>query len=99
MDKVDDAVTPQVSSSVLSGPLEKKARELWKRFELAGGIKPLAGAVIIGGVAIALAVEFGPIELGLGAFAAYTLYRVMRFGIGVREALLETAEIEHGIRH
>jgi hypothetical protein len=66
----------------------------WRRFRLAHGAKPLVGAAIVGGAALMLAAEFGALELGIGALTAYTAYRMLRYGIDLKDALTQTIEIE-----
>jgi hypothetical protein len=67
----------------------------WARHRLAHGRRPLLGATIVGGTALALAASFGPLELAVGALAAYTAYRMLRYGIDLRQALIDTIEVEH----
>lgn len=72
-------------------------RKLWKRHHLFQGAKPVAGAMIVGGTAMVLAVELGPVEILIGAAAAYATYRMMRYGIDLREALVETIQLERAV--
>ena len=78
-------------------PRYDAVRAAWKRLHLAQGAKPIAGALIVGGTAMALAVELGPIELAVGALAAYATYRMLRYGVDLREALVETIQLERAI--
>jgi hypothetical protein len=66
----------------------------WARHHMAHGRRPLAGALIVGGAALALATNVGAFELAIGALAAYTTYRMLRYGIDLRQALMETIEVE-----
>lgn len=82
-DHLREAVPP-------SGPFHR----VWRRFHLAGGFKPLAGALLVGGVTALLASELGVAELGLGLAAGYAAYRMLRYGIDLKEALTETIQLE-----
>lgn len=75
-------------------PRDDMVRRTWRRFRLAHGGKPIAAALIIGGVAVTLAVEVGAPELVIGATAAYVTYRMMRYGIDLKQALTETVQLE-----
>lgn len=75
-------------------PHEDLLRRTWRRFHLAHGGKPIAAALIIGGAAITLAVEVGAPELVIGAMAAYATYRMVRYGIDLKQALTETVQLE-----
>lgn len=70
----------------------------WKRHRLAHGRRPLLGAAIIGGAALVLATNYGALELAVGALAAYTAYRMLRYGLDLREALTQTIQIEELVR-
>jgi hypothetical protein len=85
------------ATSEEGGPLVPRRdalREWWARNRIAHGRRPLLGAAIVGGAALALAANFGALELAIGALAAYTAYRMLRYGIDLREALIETIEVE-----
>lgn len=69
-------------------------RQWWRKHELARGVKPIAGAVLIGGAVVAIAVEIGVGELAFGGLAAYATYRMLRYGIDLKQALTETIELE-----
>ena len=69
-------------------------RRLWHRLRLAHGLKPAVGAVLIGGAVVAIAMQTGVGEFAVGALASYTAYRMLRYGIDLRQALLETVELE-----
>jgi hypothetical protein len=75
-------------------PRHDALRAWWARHRLAHGRRPLLGAAIVGGAALGLAVSFGALELALGSLAAYTAYRMLRYGIDLRQALTETIEVE-----
>jgi hypothetical protein len=75
-------------------PRHDALRAWWARHRLAHGRRPLLGAAIVGGAAFALAANFGALELAIGALAAYTAYRMLRYGIDLRQALTETIEVE-----
>lgn len=75
-------------------PRDDLIRRTWKRFRLAHGAKPIAAAVIVGGATLALAAQFGAPELAVGAVAAYVTYRMLRYGIDLKQALTETVELE-----
>jgi hypothetical protein len=75
-------------------PHRDALREWWARNRIAHGRRPLLGAAIVGGTALALATNFGALELAIGALAGYTAYRMLRYGIDLREALIETIEVE-----
>lgn len=75
-------------------PHEDLVRRTWRRLHLAHGGRPIAAALIIGGAAITLAVQVGAPELGIGAVAAYVTYRMMRYGIDLKQALTETVQLE-----
>ncbi len=75
-------------------PHEDLVRRTWRRLHLAHGGRPIAAALIIGGAAITLAVNVGAPELGIGAVAAYVTYRMMRYGIDLKQALTETVQLE-----
>ena len=71
---------------------------VWSRFHLSRGIRPMVGALVVGGVTLVLATEFGVTELALGAAATYATYRMFRFGIDLKEALTETVQLERAAR-
>jgi len=75
-------------------PRRDALRKAWEKLRLAHGRKPLIGAVIVGGAALALAANFGGLEVALGALTAYTAYRMLRYGIDLKQALTETIEVE-----
>ncbi len=56
-------------------------RAWWARNRIAHGRRPPLGTAIVGGAAFALAANFGALELAIGALAAYTSYRMLRYGI------------------
>ena len=95
----EEVVRPRLSSDPpdrhrMPIPRYDVLRKLWKRHALFQGAKPVAGAMIAGGTAMVLAVELGPVEILIGAAAAYATYRMLRYGIGLREALVETIQLE-----
>lgn len=99
----DHAAIPRVSSDPpnrrrLAVPLEDAIRRLWREHRLAHGAKPAVGALVAGGAGIALAMEVGVGELLLGVAASYTVYRMLRYGIGLREALIETVQLRNAAR-
>ena len=71
--------------------------KLWHRLGLANGAKPIAGAVIVGGAALGLAMEIGVGELAIGVVAAYATYRMLRYGIDLKQALTETVQLEKAL--
>lgn len=75
-------------------PREAAIHRVWKRFRLAHGFRPVLGAAVVGGAALAIAVQFGAPEFLVGASAAYMTYRMLRYGIGLKEALTESIKIE-----
>lgn len=75
-------------------PREDLIRRTWKRFHLSHGAAPITAALIIGGGALVLATEVGAPQLAIGAIAAYVTYRMMRYGIDLKQALSETIELE-----
>ena len=75
-------------------PREDLVHRVWKDFKLAHGGRPVAAAVIIGGAALALGATFGATEVALGATAAYITYRMLRYGVSLKDALTETIELE-----
>jgi hypothetical protein len=75
-------------------PHHDAVRTAWTRYRLAHGAKPIVGAMIVGGAALALAAEIGALELAIGALAGYTTYRMLRYGIDLKDALAQTIEIE-----
>jgi len=75
-------------------PRNDAVRRAWKHFRLAHGRRPIIGALIIGGAALALAANIGGIELAVGALTAYAAYRMLRYGVDLRQALAETVEVE-----
>lgn len=75
-------------------PRADTLRHMWRKYHLARGAKPLLGAVVLGGAALTLASEVGALELAIGALTAYTAYRMLRYGLDLKEALTETVEIE-----
>jgi hypothetical protein len=79
-------------------PPTDAVKNVWKRFRLAHGAKPIVGAVIVGGAAVALAAQVGALELAIGALTAYTAYRMLRYGVDLKDALVQTIEIEHEAR-
>ncbi|HEY5922046.1 MAG TPA: hypothetical protein VIV11_10270 [Kofleriaceae bacterium] len=52
----------------------------------------------MGGAALALATQVGALELTIGALTAYTAYRMLRYGIDLKDALLESVELEEAVR-
>jgi hypothetical protein len=78
-----------------SGPFHR----VWRRFHLAGGFKPVAGALVVGGITAVLATELGFAELALGLAAGYATYRMLRYGIDLKEALTETIQLEREAVH
>lgn len=96
-------VIPRVSSDAPgvhrhAVPLEDSIRRLWREHRLAHGAKPAVGALVAGGAGLALAMEVGVGELVVGVLAAYTAYRMLRYGIGLREALTETVQLQKVVR-
>ncbi len=94
-----EAVRPRLSSDSAQVkrplvPRDDLVRRVWKRFKLSHGAKPIAAALVIGGVTLAIATEVGATEVALGAMAAYVTYRMMRYGVGLKEALTETIQLE-----
>lgn len=79
-------------------PRNDALRSAWKRFHLAHGSKPVVGALVVGGAALALATQVGALELTIGALTAYTAYRMLRYGIDLKDALLESVELEEAVR-
>lgn len=69
-------------------------RRWWSKHQLARGVRPIAGALVIGGAALAISVELGVAELAFGGLAAYATYRMLRYGIDLKQALTETIELE-----
>jgi len=54
------------------------------------------GALAIGALGVTLAELVGVGEIIIGAVAAYATYRVIRYGVGPTEALIEGVELERG---
>jgi hypothetical protein len=79
-------------------PRSDALRSAWQRFHLAHGAKPVIGAVIVGGAALAIAANVGALELTIGALSAYTAYRMLRYGIDLKDALLQSVELEEAVR-
>lgn len=79
-------------------PRSDAVQGAWTRFHLAHGAKPLVGAMIVGGAALALAAQIGALELAIGALAGYTTYRMLRYGVDLKDALAQTIEIEEEAR-
>jgi hypothetical protein len=52
-------------------PRSDAVRRLWHRLHLAHGTRPIAGAILIGGVVIAIALEVGVGELAFGGLALW----------------------------
>jgi hypothetical protein len=75
-------------------PRDDLVRRTWKRLRLAHGAKPIAAALIIGGATLVIAAELGATELALAAISAYVTYRMLRYGIDLKQALTETIELE-----
>ena len=42
--------------------------------------------------------EIGALELAIGALAGYTTYRMLRYGIDLKDALAQTIEVEEEAR-
>jgi hypothetical protein len=80
-----------------SVPGEDAIRRAWKHLHPLRAAKPIAAALIIGGGALVLATELGATELAVGAMAAYVTYRMMRYGLDLKQALTETVEIEREV--
>ena len=80
-------------------PRNDALRRLWHRLHLSHGAKPIAGAMLIGGMVVAIALEVGVGELAFGGLAAYATYRMLRYGIDLKQALTETIELERDVRH
>ena len=78
--------------------IEDAIRRLWREHRLAHGAKPAVGALVAGGAGLALAMEVAVGELLLGVAASYTVYRMLRYGIGLREALTETVQLQKAAR-
>lgn len=70
---------------------------MWRRLRLAHGIRPAMGALTIGGLAVGLSLELGVAELALGIGAAYATYRMLRYGLDLKQALTETVQLERAI--
>ena len=79
-------------------PREDALRRWWRERRLAHGTRPVAGALIVGGLGVALAMEVGVGELVLGVLSGYAAYRMLRYGIDLRQALTETVELEKIVR-
>jgi hypothetical protein len=79
-------------------PIHDAVARIWRHYKLAHGAKPLVGAVIVGGAALALAAQIGPLELAIGAFTAYTAYRMLRYGLDLKQALTQSVEVEELVR-
>jgi len=79
-------------------PRSDAVRSAWVKFRLAHGTRPLVGALIVGGATLALASNIGALELAIGALAAYITYRMLRYGLDLKQALVETVEIEELVR-
>jgi hypothetical protein len=99
----EQTVIPRVSSDAPTRrrhavPLEDAIRRLWREHRLAHGAKPAVGALVAGGAGLALAMEVGVGELLVGVAASYTVYRMLRYGIGLREALTETVQLQRAAR-
>lgn len=75
-------------------PGKDAIRRAWKHFHPLHSVKPIAAALIVGGGVLVIATEVGATELVLGATAAYVAYRMMRYGLDLKQALTETIEIE-----
>src|SRR6478609_2519603 len=86
---------PKVDPEV---PRKDTVQRIWHRYHLAHGAKPIVGAMIVGGAALALAAQFGALELSIGALTAYTAYRMLRYGIDLKDALTQSIELEHEAR-
>lgn len=98
--QASNRVTPRLTSDASEHHREAVAEygpfhRVWSRFHLAHGVRPMAGALVVGGVALVLATEFGVTELAMAAAATYASYRMLRFGIDLKEALTETVQLEH----
>ncbi len=72
-------------------------RDVWKRLRLHEGAKPITGALVVGGAAMAVAINVGAAELVIGVLSGYAAYRMLRYGIDLRQALTETLEIERAV--
>ena len=81
-----------------SVPRNDAVRRAWKRFHLAHGVKPVVGALVVGGAALAIATQVGALELAIGALTAYTAYRMLRYGIDLKDALMESVQIGEAVR-
>ncbi|MBX3156580.1 MAG: hypothetical protein KF773_11310 [Deltaproteobacteria bacterium] len=80
-------------------PRTDAVHRTWLRLHLAYGARPAIGAVVVGGAALVLAAQIGALELAVGALTAYTAYRMLRYGIDLKEALTETIEVEQLARN
>ena len=78
-------------------PREDTLVAMWRRLHLAHGVRPALGALAVGGLAVGLSVELGVAELALGIGAAYATYRMLRYGLDLKEALTETVQLERAI--
>lgn len=78
-------------------PREDLLHRTWKRFRLSHGARPVVAALVIGGTAIAIAAQFGAPQLAMGAMAGYVTYRMMRYGVDLKQALTETIELERAV--
>ena len=57
----------------------------------------MVGALVVGGAALAIATQVGALELTIGALTAYTAYRMLRYGIDLKDALMESVQLEEGV--
>lgn len=78
-------------------PREDTLVAMWKRLRLAHGVRPAVGALAIGGLAVGLSIELGVAELALGMGVAYATYRMLRYGLDLKQALTETVQLERVI--
>ena len=78
-------------------PREDTLIALWRRLRLAHGVRPAVGALAIGGLAVGLSVQHGAAQHALGMGVAYATYRMLRYGLDLRQALTETVQLERAI--
>jgi hypothetical protein len=88
---------PQLASgdrSRLAAPSARYFFRFRERFDLSRGKLPLIGGLVIGGIALVAATQFGAAELALASLTAYTVFRMLRTGSTLRQALIEDVELD-----
>jgi hypothetical protein len=79
--------------NALERVLEREGDRLWGIFRR----RPYVGAVLAGGVGLALATAVGVAELAVAVGTGYAAFQVLKYSISPTQAVRETMKLEQGL--